>query len=71
MREAKRNDALGEILPSCDRVRDGKVDGKACTVERDDVTEAEEDHSDGVSPFRTLRPVTERTDDDHKEQGDV
>lgn len=52
-------------------MRDGEVDSIARTIERDDVTEPEEDHGDRVRPFRTLRPITERTDDDHEQQGDI
>lgn len=52
-------------------MRDSEVDSIPRTIKRDDVTEPEKDHGDRVRPFRTLRPITERTDDDHEEQGDI
>lgn len=52
-------------------MRDSEVDSISRTIKRDDVTEPKKDHSDRVRPFRTLRPITERADDDHEQQGDI
>lgn len=49
----------------------GEIDRIARTIQRDHITEPEKDHRDHVGPFRALWTVTERTDDDDEEQGDV
>lgn len=48
-------DLLGEVLPACDGVGNGKVDGVAGAPQCDTITETEEYYANAVDPFGTLR----------------
>jgi hypothetical protein len=63
--------SLGEIRPSCSGMRDSKIHSVCRTPDCNDVTQSEENDSQSVRPFGTLRTVTERTDQDDEEESNV
>ena len=63
--------ALREVLPTIDRMRHRKVDCESGTPKSDDTTDTEEHHRNGVCPFRTLWTITERTNQDDKQNTNV
>lgn len=63
--------ALREVLPTIDRMRHRKVDCESSTPKSDDTTDTEEHHRNGVCPFRTLWTITERTNQDDKQNTNV
>lgn len=62
---------LGEILPPGDSVWNSEVNGISGTPYCDNIAQSEQHHADGVRPFRTLRSISERTNQDNKDETDV
>lgn len=58
-------------MPSSESVRYSKVNSEGRTPKGNAVTYTEENNRERIRPFGSLRSVTERTNQDDEENGDV
>lgn len=62
---------LREVLPSAEVMRNREVDRISSTPCCDNVAQPEKEHCECVDPFRSLRSIAQRTNQNDKEKANV
>lgn len=63
--------SLWKIFPTLDVMRNRKVNSVSSTPHCDDVTKSKQQHRNRICPFRTLRSISKRTNQNHEENTDI